>query len=69
LEIVEHGEEPTAVAAAAIALTGMLFYAGGADEGAPIGRTALKRLPTGDPRATGSAPASCARSTETGLNA
>jgi DNA-binding CsgD family transcriptional regulator len=44
-EIVEHGKDAAAIAAAAIALSGMLFYAGRADEGAAVGRRAQERLP------------------------
>jgi DNA-binding CsgD family transcriptional regulator len=48
-EIVEHGEDPAAIAAAAIELSGMLFYAGRAAEGAAILRRAQERLPAGGP--------------------
>jgi DNA-binding CsgD family transcriptional regulator len=44
-EIVEHGEDAAAIAAAAIELGGMLFYAGRAAEGAAILRRAQQRLP------------------------
>jgi DNA-binding CsgD family transcriptional regulator len=44
-EIVERGKEPAAIAAAAIELSGMLFYAGRASEGAAILRRARERLP------------------------
>jgi DNA-binding CsgD family transcriptional regulator/tetratricopeptide (TPR) repeat protein len=47
-EIVEHGENPGAIAAAAIELSGMLFFAGRAAEGATILRRAQERLPAGD---------------------
>ena len=48
-EIVERGEGAAAIAAAAIELSGMLFYAGRAAEGAAILRRAQERLPAGDP--------------------
>ncbi len=48
-EIVEHGEDPDAVAAAAIELGGMLFFAGRAAEGAAILRRAQERLPASEP--------------------
>jgi DNA-binding CsgD family transcriptional regulator len=48
-EIVEHGEQPTAIAKAATELSGMLFYAGRASEAAAILRRARERLPTDDP--------------------
>jgi DNA-binding CsgD family transcriptional regulator len=48
-EIVEHGEDPAAIAAAAIELSGMLFFDGRAAEGAAILRRAQERLPAGDP--------------------
>ena len=48
-EIVEHGEDPAAIAAAAIELSGMLFYGGRAAEGAAILRRAQARIPAGDP--------------------
>jgi DNA-binding CsgD family transcriptional regulator/tetratricopeptide (TPR) repeat protein len=48
-EIVEHGEDPAAVAAAAVELSGMLFYAGRAAEGAALLRRAQERLPAGEP--------------------
>jgi len=44
-EIVEHGEEAAAIAAAAIELSGMLFFAGRAAEGAATLRRAQERLP------------------------
>jgi DNA-binding CsgD family transcriptional regulator len=44
-EIVEHGEEPEAIAAAAIELSGLLFFAGQTAEGAAILRRAHERLP------------------------
>jgi DNA-binding CsgD family transcriptional regulator len=46
-EIVERGEEEASIAAAAIELGGMLFYAGRAAEGAAILRRAQERLPAG----------------------
>jgi DNA-binding CsgD family transcriptional regulator len=46
-EVVETGEDPSAIAAAAIALSGMLFYAGRAREGAALLRRAQERLPAG----------------------
>ena len=48
-EIVEHGEDASAIAAAALELSGMLFFAGRAAEGAAILRRAQERLPAGDP--------------------
>jgi len=48
-EIVERGEDADAIAAAAIELSGMLFYAGRAAEGAAILRRAQEQLPPGDP--------------------
>ena len=48
-EIVEHGDDAAAIAAAAIELSGMLFYAGRAAEGAAILRRAQERLPAGEP--------------------
>ena len=48
-EIVEHGEEEAAIAAAAIELSGMLFFAGRAAEGAAILRRAQERLPAVGP--------------------
>ena len=45
LELVEHGEEEPAIAAAATELGGMLFFAGRAAEGAAILRRAQERLP------------------------
>jgi DNA-binding CsgD family transcriptional regulator/tetratricopeptide (TPR) repeat protein len=48
-EIVERGEDTAAIAPAAIELSGMLFYAGRAAEGATILRRAYERLPAGDP--------------------
>jgi DNA-binding CsgD family transcriptional regulator len=44
-EVVEHSEDPAAIAAAAIELSGMLYYAGRASEGAAILRRAQQRLP------------------------
>ena len=48
-EIVERGDDAAAIAAAAIELSGMLFYAGRAAEGAAILRRGQERLPPGDP--------------------
>jgi DNA-binding CsgD family transcriptional regulator len=48
-EVVEHSEDTTAIAAAAIELSGMLFYSGRGREGAAILRRAQQRLPTGAP--------------------
>jgi DNA-binding CsgD family transcriptional regulator len=48
-EIVERGEDPAAIAAAAIELGGMLFYGGRAVEGALILRRAQERLPAAGP--------------------
>jgi DNA-binding CsgD family transcriptional regulator len=48
-EIVEHSEDPDAVAAAAIELSGMLFFAGRGAEGAAILRGARERLPAEQP--------------------
>ncbi len=48
-EIVERGEDPTAIAAAAIELSGMLFFGGRSAEGAATLRRAQDRLPPGEP--------------------
>jgi len=48
-EIVDHGAAPAAIAAAAMELSGMLFYSGRAAEGATILRRAQERLPPGTP--------------------
>ena len=48
-EIVERGEDPAAIAAAGIELSGMLFFAGRPAEGAAILRRAQERLPAGEP--------------------
>ena len=48
-EIVEQGNDAAAIAAAAIDLSGILFYAGRAAEGAAILRRAQERLPAGEP--------------------
>ena len=48
-EIVERGEDAAAIVAAAIELSGMLFFAGRAAEGAAILRRAQERLPAGEP--------------------
>jgi DNA-binding CsgD family transcriptional regulator/tetratricopeptide (TPR) repeat protein len=48
-EIVERGQDPTAIAVAAIELGGMLFFAGRPAEGAATLRRAQERLPAGEP--------------------
>jgi DNA-binding CsgD family transcriptional regulator len=48
-EIVEHAADEAAIAAAAIELGGMLFFAGRPAEGAAILRRAQERLPAGEP--------------------
>jgi DNA-binding CsgD family transcriptional regulator/tetratricopeptide (TPR) repeat protein len=48
-EIVEHGQDPAAIAAAAIDLSNMLSYAGRAAEGVAILRRAQDRLPADEP--------------------
>jgi DNA-binding CsgD family transcriptional regulator len=48
-EIVEQDDDAGAIAAAAIELSGMLFFAGRAAEGAAILRRAQERLPAGEP--------------------
>jgi DNA-binding CsgD family transcriptional regulator len=48
-EIVEHGEGAASIAAAAIELSGMLFFSGRSAEGAAILRRAQERLPAGEP--------------------
>ncbi len=48
-EIVERAEDAAAIAAAAIELSGMLFFAGRTAEGAAILRRAQERLPAGEP--------------------
>ena len=48
-EIVERGQDAGAIAAAAIELSGMLFFAGRAAEGAAILRQAQERIPVGEP--------------------
>ncbi len=48
-EIVEQGDDAAAIAAAAIELSGMLFFAGRAAEGAAILRRAQERLPAQEP--------------------
>jgi DNA-binding CsgD family transcriptional regulator len=48
-EIVESSDDATAIAAAAIELGGMLFFAGRAAEGAAILRRAQERLPAEEP--------------------
>ena len=47
-EIVERGEDADAIAAAAIELSGMLFFGGRAAEGAVMLRRAQERLPAGE---------------------
>jgi DNA-binding CsgD family transcriptional regulator len=47
-EIVERGEDPAAIAAAAIELSGMLFFGGRAADAAAVLRRALARLPAED---------------------
>ena len=49
MEVVEHGEEESAIVAAAVELGGMLFFAGRAAEGAAILRRAQERLPAVGP--------------------
>ena len=49
-EIVDRAEDAAAIAAAAIGLSGMLFYAGRPAEGAAILRRAQERLPANEPR-------------------
>jgi len=48
-DVVEHGEQPMAIAKAAIELSGMLFFADRAAEGAAILRRAQERLPAEEP--------------------
>jgi DNA-binding CsgD family transcriptional regulator len=48
-EVVEHGEEEPAITAAASELSGMLFFAGRAAEGAAVLRRAQERLPAVGP--------------------
>ena len=48
-EIVERGEDPATIAAAAIELSGMLFFDGRAAESAAVLRQASARIPAGDP--------------------
>jgi DNA-binding CsgD family transcriptional regulator len=48
-EIVVHGEDAASIAAAAIELSGALFFAGHAAEGAAVLRRAQARIPAGDP--------------------
>ena len=48
-EIVDQGEQAEAIAAAAIELSGMLFFAGRAAEGAAVLRRAQARLKDGEP--------------------
>ena len=47
-EIVERGEDPVTIAAAAIELSGMLFFDGRAAEAATVLRQASARIPAGD---------------------
>lgn len=49
MEVVERGEEETAIATAACELGGMLFFAGRAAEGATVLRRAQERLPAVGP--------------------
>jgi DNA-binding CsgD family transcriptional regulator len=49
MEVVEHSEDPEAIAAAATELGGMLFFAGRAAEGAAVVRRAQERLPAVGP--------------------
>jgi DNA-binding CsgD family transcriptional regulator len=48
-DIIERSEDAAAIAAAAIELSGMLFFAGRGAEGAAILRRARERLPISDP--------------------
>ncbi len=48
-EIVERGEGAAAIAAAALELSGMLFFGGRSAEGAAVLRRAEQRLPTAEP--------------------
>ena len=48
-EIIERGKDPAGIAAAAIELSGMLFFGGQAGEGAAVLRRAQERLPAGEP--------------------
>ena len=48
-EIVENGADADAIAAAAIELSGMLFFGGRSAQGATILRRAQERLPVGEP--------------------
>jgi DNA-binding CsgD family transcriptional regulator len=48
-EVVEQGEQPNLITKAAIELSGILFYAGQAGEGAAMLRRAHARLPAGEP--------------------
>jgi DNA-binding CsgD family transcriptional regulator len=48
-DVVELGEQPVEIAKAAIELSGMLFFAGRAAEGAAILRRAQERVPPEDP--------------------
>jgi DNA-binding CsgD family transcriptional regulator len=48
-EVVEHGNDAATIAAAAIELSGMLYYGGRAGEGVAILRRARERLPAGEP--------------------
>ena len=50
-EIVERGDDPTAIVSAALSLSGMLFFAGRPSEGASILHHAQERLPAGEPAA------------------
>ncbi|HEY3943762.1 MAG TPA: AAA family ATPase [Solirubrobacteraceae bacterium] len=48
-EVIERARDPEAIAAAAIELIGMLFFAGRGADGAAILRRARERLPAGEP--------------------
>jgi DNA-binding CsgD family transcriptional regulator len=48
-ELVEEGEDAASIAAAAIELSGILFFAGRADEAAGVLCRAQERLPAGEP--------------------
>jgi DNA-binding CsgD family transcriptional regulator len=52
MEIVHNGADPADVTAAAIELSGLLFYAGRASDAAAITRRALDRVPAGGPART-----------------
>jgi DNA-binding CsgD family transcriptional regulator len=48
-EVVEHSDDAAAIASAAIEISGMLFFANRAAEGAALLRRAQDRLPAGEP--------------------